>query len=75
MHFDQFPIATFSRDGHHGAMGKSRDHASQLWDRAEECRALAALATHERTRTEYLELADLYLELAAKEEAIAKQAK
>jgi len=54
-------------------MSKPRDHASPLWDRAEECRALAATAKTRQSRTDYLQLADLYIELAAKEEKVAKR--
>ena len=54
-------------------MGKARDHASQLWDRGEECRALATRATNLQVRTDYLQLANLYLELAAREEDLARR--
>ena len=50
------------------------DHASPLWDRAEECRAIAARITDEKLRAAYLELADAYIALAAREEALARRA-
>ncbi len=52
-------------------MGKSQDHASPLWDRAEECRAIAARLKDEKLKADYLRLAAAYLELAAKEEKLA----
>jgi hypothetical protein len=56
-------------------MNVNRDHASPLWDRAEECRAIAALTTDAEVKAEYLKLAEAYLELAAREEALAERSK
>ena len=47
-----------------------KDHAAQLWDRAEECRARAAVTTDAKLKAEYRELADEYLKLAQREEAL-----
>ena len=51
------------------------DHASSLWDRAEQCRAAAVLIADKRLRGEYLKLAADYLKLAAKVDRLAKQYK
>lgn len=56
-------------------MGTKKDRAGQLWDLAQECRAIASILTDEASKADYLKLAESYLELAAKEEALAKQAK
>ena len=48
-----------------------KDYASPLWDRAEECRAIAATKSVARLKSCYLKLADDYLDLAAKEEKLA----
>jgi hypothetical protein len=56
-------------------VGTSKDRASQLWDLAQECRAIAAILTDPASKADYLKLAESYLELAAKEETLAKQAK
>jgi hypothetical protein len=53
----------------------NKDHAEPLWDRAEQCRAIADLTTDAEVGAEYLRLAEAYLELAAKEEALAKRSK
>jgi hypothetical protein len=51
---------------------KAKDYATPLWDRAEECRALANLSTNAQLTAEYLKLAQAYLRLAAHEEKLAK---
>lgn len=56
-------------------MKSSKDHASPLWDRAEECQAIAAAATDAQHKAEYLKLADCYLELATKEKSLAAVSK
>ena len=48
------------------------DHAARLWDRAEECRALADLASDAQLKAQYRKLADAYLRLAACEEAVKR---
>ena len=49
------------------------DHASRLWDRAEERRAIAGITPDEKLGADYLKLADPYLDLAAKEEELARR--
>jgi hypothetical protein len=44
------------------------DYTARLWDRAEECRALADLTTEPQLKAEYLKLANSYLRLAEREE-------
>lgn len=56
-------------------MNVERDHASPLWDRAEECRAMATHTPDAEVKAEYLRLAEAYLELAAREEALAARSK
>jgi hypothetical protein len=51
---------------------KEKDHASLLWDRAEECRAIAAITIDAQLKDAYLKLAKSYLELADEEEKLAK---
>jgi hypothetical protein len=51
----------------------NKDHASQLWDRAEECRAIAAATTDAKLKAEYLRLANDYLKLAAREEGLRRK--
>jgi hypothetical protein len=50
-----------------------KDRTADLWDRAEECRAVANVATDPRLKAEYLKLANDYLKLAAREEVLRKQ--
>ncbi len=47
-----------------------KDFASQLWDRAEECRAIAERIPESHLRAEYLKLAEAYLNLATREERL-----
>jgi hypothetical protein len=56
-----------------GTQMKEKDYAAPLWDRAEECRALANLSTNAQQTAEYLNLAQAYLQLAAHEEKLAKR--
>jgi hypothetical protein len=46
------------------------DHADRLWDRAEQCRALAESAGDPLARQAYLKLASSYVALARDEEAL-----
>jgi hypothetical protein len=46
------------------------DYAAQLWDRAEECRALGTSATDVNLKALYKKLANAYLKLAAEEERL-----
>ena len=46
------------------------DYAARLWDRAEECRALAELSPDLKLKVSYQKLANAYLRLAAQEEAL-----
>ena len=48
----------------------TKDHPEALWDRAEECRALANNATDAQLKADYLQIANLYIELAAIEEKV-----
>jgi hypothetical protein len=56
-------------------MDGKTNHARLLWDRAEECRAIAAILTDPDSKADYLRLAESYSELAAKEETLAKRAR
>ena len=46
------------------------DPADRLWDRAEQCRALADAASDPLARRAYLKLASSYITLARDEEAL-----
>jgi alkylhydroperoxidase/carboxymuconolactone decarboxylase family protein YurZ len=48
------------------------DHASPLWDRAEQCKALSDIAKNKQLRRRYRRLAALYLEIAAKEDELVR---
>jgi len=48
------------------------DHAARLWDRAEECRALADVASAPELKAHYKKLADAYLRLASLEESLRR---
>ena len=51
----------------------SNDYASPLWDRAEQCRAIAATIPDADLKAEYLKLADAYLRLANQEERLRRR--
>ena len=42
-------------------MNSNKDYAAALWDRAEECRAIAANLHDSELKAEFLKLADPYL--------------
>jgi hypothetical protein len=51
---------------------RKNDHSESLWDRAEECRAIASMMTDPLLKADYLKLACSYLKLAESEEALRK---
>jgi len=54
------------------ANDKKNDYANLLWDRAEECRAIAEILTDATLKAEYRALANAYLTLAAQEERLRR---
>jgi HD-like signal output (HDOD) protein len=50
------------------AMGEQ--HANRLWDKAEECRRVAAMLTDDTGRLAYLRMAEAYETLTARRTAI-----
>jgi hypothetical protein len=52
----------------------NKDNASPLWDRAEQCRAIAATIHDADLKAEYRKLADAYLKLARHEESLRRRA-
>jgi hypothetical protein len=48
----------------------NKDYAAPLWDRAEQCRAIAATIHQADLKAEYMKLADAYLKLASHEERL-----
>jgi hypothetical protein len=47
-----------------------KDYAALLWNRAEECRAIAEILTDADLKAQYLKLAKEYLRLAGREEQL-----
>ena len=52
----------------------NNDYASLLWDRAEQCRAIAATIHDAALKAEYRKLANAYLKLARDEESLRLRA-